>query len=97
MAAKADAKLKAKIVALVEAKKPVVVKLLPGYEYTDGTAVEVSRGRKKVLMTETSWTYEYIGAVKGLVMVVEGCWGRVRAKANQIDWYATAQANGVAA
>ena len=93
LAARANAKLKEKVAALVEAGKGVVVKLLPGYQYIEGQAIEVRRRYRKVPMDARSWKYEETGAVKGIVIDV-GC--RMFAKVTQIDWHATAVACGMA-
>lgn len=99
LAAKANGKLKAKICKLVEEGKRPMVQLLDGYSYGgngSGVASRVERRYKKVPITETSWQYEETGAVKSLVMDV-GYGDGVRAKVSQIDWFATAKANGIAA
>jgi hypothetical protein len=91
-----------KIAKLAEEKKAPIVKFLPGFAGNEGRVVEVTRRAKKVnIETEAgfvkSWRIEYTGAVKGLILVIDGTWGRVRAKVGQIDWAATAVANGIAA
>lgn len=97
LAARATKGLVEKIAKMTEEGKKPVVKLLPGYEDKEGTAVEVIRRPKKVTLTETSYRIEYTGAVKSILMGISGHWGKVRVKVGQIDWAATAAANGIAA
>ena len=99
LSAKANGKLKAKICKLVEEGKRPTVQLLDGYSYggdSSGVASSVERRYKKIPVTETSWRWEPIGAVKSLVLDL-GFGNGVRAKVSQIDWAATAKANGIAA
>ena len=91
-----------KIAELAEEGKSPVVKLRPGYSMKEGKVVEVYRRRKKVSIEpkpgyEKAWKIEYTGAVKGLIVTVDGEWGRTRVKVGQIDWASTAEANGIAA
>jgi hypothetical protein len=91
-----------KIAKLAEEGKSPVVKLLSGYSVTEGKVVEVYRRAKKVNIEpkpgyEKAWRIEYTGAVKGLIVTLDGEWGRTRVKVGQIDWASTAEANGIAA
>ena len=109
LAARVSKGLVEKIARLVENGKHPVVKLMPGYGYagrSEAEAVEVHRRYRKVPVdpVESSlgdhkmvkaWRMEQTGAPKSLVLSFVGC--RVRTKLSQIDWAATAEANGIAA
>lgn len=102
MAARLSSELIEKIAKMAEEGKNPVVKLLPGYTEKEGKVVEVDRRAKKIMLPHGDeclkrWRLEYTGAVKSLIVTAEGCWGRVRVKVGQVDWAATAEANGIAA
>jgi hypothetical protein len=102
LAARLSRGLIEKIAKMAEEGKAPVVKLLPGFEDKEGKLVEVSRRAKKIPMEPKpgftkAWRVEYTGAVKSLYLEIEGQWGKVRAKVGQVDWAATAEANGLAA
>jgi hypothetical protein len=89
------------IAKLAEDGKAPVVKFMPGFQETEGKVVEVTRRARKIMLPHgdecmKKWRMEYTGAVKNLILSVDG-WGRIRAKIGQIDWAATAKANGLAA
>lgn len=102
LAARVSKGLIEKVAKLAEDGKKPVVKLLPGYSETEGVLIEVSRRAKKIEIPPKEGCYksyriEYTGAVRSLFLNVDGNWGRTRVKLNQIDWFATAAANGIAA
>lgn len=92
-----------KIAKLAEEGKKPVVKFLPGYGLEgvhEGKIVDVIRRPKKIMLPhgdecQKKWKVEYTGAVKSLLLEMESAWGKVRAKVGQIDWAATAEANGL--
>jgi len=103
LAARATQGLIEKIAKMVAEKKAPVVKLLPGFEDKEGKAVEVIRRVKRVNLPPSPegfkrWRNEYnAGAVKSLILGIDGHFCKVRVKVGQIDWAATAEANGIAA
>lgn len=97
LAAKAKGNVKEEIVALIEAGKKPVVKLASGYQYSEGKAIEVVRRYVRTKTGENTWQWGETGPIKALVIEADGHWGKLRAKLSQIDWYLTAQANGLAA
>jgi len=92
--AKASPRIKEKVAKMVEAGKNPVVRLMSGYTFDKGEAIEVSRRSRKHRTSETSYTLEYDGSPKSITVVAG--FGRYRVKMTQIDWYATAKENGVA-
>jgi hypothetical protein len=102
LAARASKGLIEKIVKLAEDGKSPVVKFLPGFEEKEGKVVSVNRRAKKIMLPHgdeclKKWSMDFTGAVKSLVLAVDGNYCRVRAKIGQIDWFETAKANGIAA
>jgi len=102
IAARLSSGLIEKIAKMAEEGKSPVVKFLSGYKVSEGRLVEVERRAKKIMLPHgdeclKKWRVEYTGAVKHLILNIEGEWGRVRAKMGQVDWDATAAANGLAA
>lgn len=95
LAAKANTSLKNSLLKMIEEGKKIVVKLAKGYSYdekNEGVARDVSRGYKRVKIDETHFSLEPIGRAKAVTILIDN-WP-VRAKMHQIDWYATAEANG---
>lgn len=91
-----------KVAKLAEEGKNPIVKLLAGYNVKEGVLIEVSRRAKKIEIPPKegylrSYRIEHTGAVRNLILDVDGHWGKTRVKLNQIDWAATAAANGIAA
>ena len=87
----------------IDGKTPVV-KLLPGFEEKEGKVVSVSRRNKRVNLPPSPeghkrYRNEYnAGAVKSMIILNnENVHCRVKVKVGQIDWAATAAANGLAA
>jgi hypothetical protein len=99
MAAKANKGIREQVFKMIEEGKKPVVKLLPGYDSTEAVGLELYRRMKKVYVKEdkTAWTYEDTGPVKSMIVAADGYWGKVRVKMSQVDWMATAVANGIAA
>jgi len=100
LAAGATPDIKEKIARMVEAGLRPTVRLLPGYRYClddSGPGVETQRRYRKVWQDREHRAYRLVaeGAVRGIVLDIGGV--RVRAKDRQIDWAATAKANGLAA
>ena len=98
LAANVDRDAKGRIYEMVEKGQRPVVKLMSGCMYdgkSEGQGVELQRGSKWHDLGEGRGELKYDGKVKSIVLEVKG-W-RVRAKVTQIDWDATAKANGVAA
>jgi hypothetical protein len=82
-----------------KAPKVVMKKGIGFCGHHEGVAVSVERRRRRVPIIPPnpgytkSWSIEYTGILKSLVLSTGA--GRVRVKANQIDWVATAAANGI--
>jgi len=98
LATKAKGDVKDEVVALIEAGKKPIVKMLEGYSYggqTSGEGIEIDRAYKmrhtNAQKTECEWKKN--GVVRAIILLVGGY--QVRVKLSQIDWYATAQANGL--
>ena len=101
LAARVNRDVKNRIYEMVEKGQGPVVKLMSGYTYgggsgkSEGKGIELQRGSKWHDLGDGRKNLAYDGKVKSIILDVEG-W-RVRAKVTQIDWDATAKANGVAA
>ena len=103
MAARLTKGLVEKFASLVAEGKRPVVKLMPGFNEKEGLSVSVIRRRKRVNLPPSPegykrWENHYnAGAVKSVVICAAGTSCHIRLKMNQIDWVATAAANGLAA
>ena len=92
-----------KVAKMAEEGKHPVVKLMPEFEEKEGVVVAVSRRRKRVNLPPSPegykrWENKYnAGAVKSIVISLSGNFHHIRVKVGQIDWAATAEANGIAA
>lgn len=96
MAAKANKKIRNQIFKMVEDGKKPIVKLNRGYTISECVGLKLDRQYKRVPMDEPGhFSLEPIGAVKSITATAEGYWGNLRTKLSQIDWMATAIANGV--
>ena len=103
MAARLTKNLVETVAKLAEEGKRQVIKLMPGFNEKEGLSVAVSRRRKRVNLPPSPegwkrWENKYnAGAVKSIVICVAGTSCHIRVKVDQIDWVATAAANGLAA
>ena len=103
LAARASKNLVEKIAKLAEEGKRPMVKLMPGFNEKEGLSVSVIRRRKRVNLPPSPegwkrWKNVFnAGAVKSIIICLPGTSCNIRVKVGQIDWAATAAANGVAA
>lgn len=96
--AKANKGIREQVYKLIDDGKKPVVKLNTGLDTTEVVGLELNRRYVKVPLAEPGhFSMESTGAVKSLIVAADGYWGKVRLKLSQIDWMATAVANGIAA
>ena len=82
LAAKATSALKTQLYTLIEAKRCPLLHLLPGYTLASGAAIELHR----------HWKNHRVQTV-----IVDANGQQYRVRLSQVEWYQTAQTNGIAA
>jgi len=100
LAAKATPKIKERIAKMVEEGKKPIIQFVPFISYQgqkSGVAIEVQRRTKMVPIADkpNCFSWESIGAPKYFILSLG--YNGVRAKVTQIDWYKTAELNGIIA
>ena len=100
LAASSSKGLVDEVVKMVEDGKKPIVKFLDGYREREGNVVRVERRRRKVAIPpmhdyQSSYRWEYTGAVKRFITLIDWRCSDVSVRMNQIDWQATAEANGL--
>ena len=98
LVARANPDVKVAIFGMVDKGLSPVVKLASGYVFDgrgEGRAESLNRGYRWHDLGDGKKTYQQDGKVKSVLLAIDG-W-KVWAKVGQIDWAATAKANGLAA
>jgi hypothetical protein len=98
LAAKATPKIKERIAKMVEEGKKPIIQFVPYVSYQgakSGVAIKVQRRAKMVPIADKpgSFSFEETGALRYFTLALG--FSGVRAKVTQIDWYKTAELNGI--
>lgn len=85
---------KERLLKMIEGKAlDVIIMLNDGYTEKMGNGVEVIRKGKKIMLSDTSWNYDYSqGRVQKLIVHFDGCYPK-RVRDSQINWVKTVETN----